>query len=310
MLKQESLQFRLTEVERRAHEILSKNKSPMDTKRLFPDYKDIDADLRYVAEHKKEFIRTNTPAQQEAKKLAELFEMLLAQLAELQNWFGDDVFIMETAEYDDIRAGIDAVIEILKDGAFSHLGLAVDVTFSEKQVEKKLERIRDEIDYYELPEVKYFISQSGDFKGRLSNIPRVVVAVNRKNLGELASLWLDLDFLRKRLLQATQEQNKKTSEEIRGRVREIQNKLAKHPLQIELLAQIELQLETFARYASSRSKSKKSEKFLNVLAIIRMIRNNKKDIENTPETKIWPMASFHQIDEVLTGLFPQPAADF
>ncbi len=300
-------QFKLNEVETKAHATLSKGKEPMDIEKFFGShYKDVSADLKYVTDRKKAFAKENSPDRQEAKKLAELFEMLLAQVIELENWLGDDVFIMETSEFDDFKAGVDAVIELLRDGAFSHLGLAIDVTFSQKQVEKKLERIRDEIDYYELLKVKYFVSQGGDFKGELSNIPRVVIAIGRKDINELASLWLDIDFLRKRVHQT---KAGKESDTLRLRLREAQGRLANHPLQIEMLAQIESQLEAFARHASTKEKYKKSEKFSSMLAIIHTIRSGKKKIENAPETQSWPMTSYHQIDEALNRLFPRPTGD-
>ena len=300
----------LGEVEASAYKILSQNKMPIDIRGLFGDQYGrgvINKDSAYVADLKKKFAKQNSPEENEIKKLAELFEMLLAQLVELENWLGEDVFITETSEFDDFRAGIDAVVEILRDGAFSHVGLAIDVTFSEKQLEKKLERIRDEIDYYELPKVKYFISQGGDFKGELSNIPRVVVAVGRKDINELATLWLDIDFLRKRI---HGKQTGAETDKLRVRLREAQAKLVNHPLQIEILAQIELQIETFASYTTRKNKSRESEKFRNILSIIRSIKAQKKEIANRPMTKDWPMASFRQVANTLDYLFPKPFSDF
>ena len=215
---------------------------------------------------------------------------------------GQDVFILETSEFDDIRAGIDAVVEILRGGAFSHLGLAIDVTYGKQQIEKKLERIRNEIDYYDLPRVKYFISQGGDFKGELGNIPRVVIAVSRKQINELASLWLNIDFLRKRV---HADKAGKTAN-LRARLRELQTKLVNHPLQIEVLAQIELQLETFANYATWKNKERKGEKFKNILSIIRMIQTGKKEIKNNPATKNSPTTSLDQVARTLDYLFALP----
>ena len=132
----------MSEVESSAHQILSKNRTPTDISGLFGNQygKDvINKDLGYVADLKKKFAKQNSPEEKEIKKLAELFEMLLSQLVELENWLGEDVFITETSEYDDFFAGIDAVVEILRDGAFSHIGLAIDVTFSAHQIQKKLE---------------------------------------------------------------------------------------------------------------------------------------------------------------------------
>ena len=94
----------LSEVESSAHQILSKNRTPTDISGLFGNQygKDvINKDLGYVADLKKKFAKQNSPEEKEIKKLAELFEMLLSQLVELENWLGEDVFITETSEYDD-----------------------------------------------------------------------------------------------------------------------------------------------------------------------------------------------------------------
>ena len=296
--------FGLSEEEVKAHELLRKDRKAMDIMAVFGGRygeANIKNDLEYVRGRKAIFGKENIPGEEQSKKLAELFEMLFAKLTELENWLGEDAFIMETSEYDDIYAGIDMVVEILRDGAFSHLGLAIDVTFSVDKIDKKLKRIKDEIVNGELPTVRYFVSEQGDFKGELSNVPRVVVAVDRKTLRELASSWLDIDFLRKRLFQA---QDQKTKDQLKTRLREIQSKLANHPLQIEVLDQIEIQLKTFATYASREAQIKKSEKFINILSIVRGIRSGKKELEKTPQAKTWPRDSLANLENALDRTFP------
>src|SRR3989344_2362281 len=227
--------FGLSEEEVKAHELLRKDRKAMDIMAVFGGRygeANIKNDLEYVRGRKAIFEKENIPGEEQSKKLAELFEMLFAKLTELENWLGEDAFIMETSEYDDIYAGIDMVVEILR---------------------------------------------------------------------ELASSWLDIDFLRKRLFQA---QDQKTKDQLKTRLREIQSKLANHPLQIEVLDQIEIQLKTFATYASREAQIKKSEKFTNILSIVRGIRSGKKELEKTPQAKTWPRDSLANLENAIDRTFP------
>ncbi len=85
---------------------------------------------------------------------------------------------------------------------------------------------------------------------------------------------------------------------------EIRKKLQNHPLQIELLAQIELQLERFSEYASRTNQSDISIRYQSILPIIRNIRNSKKDIEKSLETQSREMRMFSDIEKSLNLNLP------
>ncbi len=290
--------FHLSEVEQKAYELLARKRERInldDFADLY-DKKLIEEDEKEVMRLERKYDRENTPAEKELKKLAELFEVLFGKLVELEDWLGDDVFIIETSKFDDYKNGVDMVAEFLRDGLSTQLGLAVDITFSREALTEKIGRIAREIKEGKLPGIKYFISGNGD-RGEKNNIPRVIIGTDRKTLGELAELVLDLNYLRKR--KATQ-----NTPQLSERIKETQRKLQNHPLQIELLAQIGLQLETFSKYASQIGRMDIAQKYKNILPIIIRIRDGKKNIELSPETKTRETSMLHEIEGSLDSIFP------
>jgi hypothetical protein len=299
MLPQESTpEFKLSEVEQKAYELLAKkrNRIDLDTFADLYDKAGIEADKKEVEKLEKGHETHNTETQRDLKKLSELFEVMFSQLVELEDWFGDDVFIAETSKFDDYVNGVDAIAEFLREGSFSHLGLAIDVTFT-KDTGNKIKKIVREIQNNHLPKVKYFVSEGGDFRGELSNIPHIILGTDRKTLGQLAELVLDLNFLKKR------KENQSTPQ-LSQQIKEVRAKLQNHPLQIELLAQIELQLERFGEYAARLGKMEIAVKYRSVLSIVRKIRDSKKDIERSPETETREMRMFNDIEKSLNQNLP------
>jgi hypothetical protein len=291
-------EFKLSEIEQKAYELLAKkrNRIDLDTFADLYDKAGIEANKREVEKLEKGYGAHNTETQIELKKLSELFEVMFSQLVELEDWFGDDVFIAETSKFDDYVNGIDAIVEFLREGSFSHLGLAIDVTFT-KDTGNKIKKIVREIQGNRLPKVKYFVSEGGDFRGELSNIPHIVLGTDRKTLDQLAELILDLNYLKKR-------KETQASPQLTQQIKEVRAKLQNHPLQIELLAQIELQLERFGEYAARIGKMDIAVKYQSVLSIVRKIRDAKKDIEHSPETETREMRMFNDIEKSLNQNLP------
>jgi hypothetical protein len=291
-------EFKLSEVEQKAYELLAKKRERIDLD-SFSDLYDrgqIEKDKEEVERLERIYETQNTPTDKELKKMAELFEVLFGRLVELEDWFGENVFVIETSKIDDYKSGVDMVAEFLSDGLSTQLGLAVDITFSSKMLVQKIAKIAEEIKMGKLPRIKYFVSGSGD-RGEKNNIPRVILGTDRKTLSQLAELWLDLTFLQKR--KATQ-----NTPQITERIRAIRNELQNHPIQIELLAQIEEQLERFSKFALLNNRSEISSRYSGVLPIIRKIRKSKKDLEENPETKTREMKMYRDIETSLNIAMP------
>lgn len=268
----------MSEIELKAHAFLADS-----TQRIneldFTDYDRImiERDLALVAKREAEFDRTDTPTEKELKKISTIFEIMLAELVELYDWLGDNVFIVNTSKYDDIVGGTDMVAEFFKDGSVNYLGLAIDVTFSKDKLETKLRKVADKINDGELVTIKYFQSGNGDLVGKLINIPRVVLGASRQVIGEIAEAKLNLESLKRR------KENPMPSENINSltrQIKEIKARLANHPLQFEILSQLETQLKIFGDHATKVGQPHIAQKYYAVLGIIKRIRKAKEENAN------------------------------
>lgn len=178
-------------------------------------------DKEYVEKMNGKFDQESNYKDKENKKIATIFEGIIGEQAELSEWLGSDINTIFATEYDDIVNGIDIIAEFSENKTeFSHLGLAVDATYS-NQFSEKILKIKENIKKGKLATIKYFESSDMDFKGQLSQIPRVVIASDFKTVIELVELW---------------DTGKKED-------------LANHPIQFQILEQIIMQLKTFKEYA-------------------------------------------------------------
>lgn len=210
----------------------------------------IKKDEGYVKNLKKEFVKKNSPEQEEINKLATIFEAILYEHSELSNWLGENASTIKTSSFDDIANGVDSVVEFNEEeGSSSHLGLAIDATFS-NDIRKKIQRIKKEIEQGELAKIKYFKSEKKGFRGELSQIPRVIIGANVQTIKELGELWIE-------------NENKK---------------LGKHTIQFQILDQILIQLETFEKYANKVNQPEIAEIYNKAHKLILEIYEKKEEL--------------------------------
>ncbi|PJE50767.1 MAG: hypothetical protein COV29_03485 [Candidatus Yanofskybacteria bacterium CG10_big_fil_rev_8_21_14_0_10_36_16] len=296
-------QFKLSEAEEKTHELMIQTNEPIDMGDFIDLYgsETVERDIQYTEELKKKFNEQDDKNQREIKKLADLFEALISNFVELEDWMGEDIFMVKTSEYDDYKNGVDVVAEFLKDGKFSHLGLAIDVTFG-NYLDKKFQRIKQEIQEGQLTKVKYFMSEGGDFRGELKNIPRVVLATDRATIKELSTLWTDLTFLKGRL-KDRRERGGNVSD-IREKIQETRDKLKDHPIQLEILHQIRFQLEKFAEHAEKIGQREQlTKKYKATLEIINQIIDAKKDLANKIKEEGYSYSQFDRLQTFLKENF-------
>lgn len=208
----------------------------------------VEKDLNKVKEYESKF------SPDAAKKTADVFEAVML-MGELHDWFGSKAETIKTSRYDDIFNGTDMIIEFESDTSqrFSHLGIAVDVTFGTISLEKKFNKIKDEIDSGKLAKIKYFHSQKEHFRGERSNVPRVVIGVEKDEVVELAALWL----------------------------RKENQMLAKHPVQRLVLEEMSLQLEVLKNYCQKTGKIGLAPLYERDLNIINNILKHREKIKLT-----------------------------
>lgn len=163
-----------------------------------------------------------------AKIYGDILEAVACEHGELSDWFGSKSQVIKTARFDDYINKIDMIVETeAENQQFSHLALGIDVTFGSRDLHKKFDAIRANIDKGKLGQVKYFHSDRQNVTGRLRKIPQVVVGVEIERVKELGLLWM----------------NRRN------------NELREHPVQMAILEEAVLQLKTFADYAKSIGKN-------------------------------------------------------
>ncbi|NCS71851.1 MAG: hypothetical protein GW775_01115 [Candidatus Magasanikbacteria bacterium] len=181
-------------------------------------------DVAYVQRMEETFSGERDRFQQHA----EVFEAIFFDQVELAEWLGPNITTTPTAKYDDIANGVDCIADIQQGLGNVHAGIAFDVTEGVTNLEKKLSRVRKEINEGNLAQVKYFQSEDGSFVGTLKNIPRLIVAIDRKIVDDLAEKWMN------------------------GK----NNELANHFVQRMILDQILTQLDQFQLYAEQIGQEK------------------------------------------------------
>lgn len=200
----------------KAHAVLKESAiNPQDFEGLY--------DPELLARHRSEveaafasFARRNEANAHAAEIIAfgTILEAIIIEQGELANWLGDTATTQKTADYDDIK-GTDMLVEYDSGGAgYAHLGLAIDISSSD-ELRYKFDRIKEGLDAGTLTTVHYFTSPAMSFKGMREHVPRVVVGVDAHTAYDLIEAWLRGDG----------------------------EYLARHPIQMTLLKQIELQLE-------------------------------------------------------------------
>lgn len=135
--------------------------------------------------------QANDPELKEGIQLGKILEAIVIEQIELNEWMGPNATTQQTCEYDDFRNGIDFVTEFNEEGATRHMGFAIDATYGKSQtIQKKFEKIRAQLDKGQLGEVMYFQTGDQGMQGRKRFIPRIVLAIDKQNLVDIARLWV------------------------------------------------------------------------------------------------------------------------
>ncbi len=259
----------------KTHALLFKERESIEMDE-FKDLYDVETDKKYVEELQAKMREEDTPEQKEAARIAEILELIYTDLVEKGRWMGDKAVIRITSIYDDIKNGIDMVTEFSDEGKFSHLGLAIDVTFS-GDIRRKLLRIRREILSGRLAEVKYYLSEDTGIRSELGNIPHVIAGANLQTIKELSNLW----FQKRQLSEKIEEgdQSEKVMTAMREKLKESIDDLKGHDFQHRVLRQIEFQLEKFIEFAKKEERIEVARKLQISLDKVREIMN----LKGTPE---------------------------
>lgn len=183
-----------------AKELIDSNSIDMDSFRdLYGDDR-VDADEKEVRRLESRFARSDQKVLSGGVTKEQVHQLSVISESFLLRGFNEGEWVpycgaIKTTEYDDYVNGVDLVLEYKKaEDPASHLGLAIDVTFS-NDLERKLSKIKEEIAKGTLTRIKYFDSPNSHIRGELRGIPRGVVGFDtntmnriseyRKNYGEM-----------------------------------------------------------------------------------------------------------------------------
>lgn len=144
------------------------------------------ADYQKIADRMK-----NHRVESDAQKIGSIFEGAFLDLSNRGQWFGMNSEVVRASRFDDIMNGIDMVVTLIpENGSPDHLELGSDLTFSSGSLQKKLDRIKDEIHVGRLATIKYFHSPALGFTGQMANVPRCVVGLGKEHMPELVRSWV------------------------------------------------------------------------------------------------------------------------
>lgn len=230
----------------KANKALSNPVDPQD----FENYKDVSADVAYVAQLEKQFaeeFRLMDSNLQNCIRMGRVLEAIMFEHIELSDWLGENAMTVEASRFDDIVNGVDSWVEFDEgEGRTSHLALAFDVTTSDR-IRGKLARIQKEIEEGKLTRIKYFTSDRLNFKGEKTKIPRVIIGANRKTVYELADLWM----------------------------KDKKRELGEHPVQFKILEEMRVQLEAFRDFSHTIGRTELEPIYSHGLEIINGIIDKK-----------------------------------
>ena len=254
---------------------------PKDFKERY-SAEEIERDLASVERKKSKFLRENP----ERKKRADILEAILSEQIELSNWFGENVLTIVPSEYDNFFYAADMAAEFEQEGEFQYLTLGIDITSSPGSVEKKIRKIKEGIRIGRLTEIKYFSSErnpSPDFPGPLRQLPNVIIGVDQRTIIELSEIWLQI-------FKAREMKNKERDPKIQSLyatdTKTAKDRLAHHRVQLLILRELEIQLETFANFANEAKQPDIAKKYQDLLKLIRDILKTKSISKDSEKTNV------------------------
>lgn len=161
-------------------------------------------------------------------KIASIVEQSLAYGVSELNWYGSRVKVSPASKFDDIKRGVDDVLEIQKSETENkYMGLGIDVTYNGLMSEKyrdKFERLLESIRTNKKTRIKYFTNSKGEMMPEFP-VPKIVLHFNGQDVKDLAHFVKHIGNA------------------------EVKQKFAESPMKIEVLNQIMIQCEMLAAFA-------------------------------------------------------------
>ncbi|MCB9809278.1 hypothetical protein H6776_02660 [Candidatus Nomurabacteria bacterium] len=129
------------------------------------DFTELQEVKKLFAQHGSHITTHDREKIEDTKKIATLTERGLAFGVSQVGWYGEQVKMIPTSEFDDVKRGVDGVLEIIKEDTESDfIGLGIDVTFRGLQSEEfksKFFRMLDSLTHGHQTRIKYGTDHTG-----------------------------------------------------------------------------------------------------------------------------------------------------
>ncbi len=163
---------------------------------------EIKNELESLDKRKKDF-QDNEPSDlalknklDQAKKIATITERGLAYGVSELGWYGDNISIEPASEFDDVKRGVDDVLEIKKDGdESSFMGLGIDVTFRglySEQFQNKFFNLLKSIRNGHQTKVKFFKNHKGEMMKEFA-VPKMVLFFSVNDVKDIVEMVKSAD---------------------------------------------------------------------------------------------------------------------
>ena len=271
---------KLSEEERKLHRLLvpkhKRSAIPLSKFEGLYDPAMISADAAYVERMERKFREDEKPELAHFQRRAELLEALMREEIKSAGWLGEEANPITASRYDDIKNGVDLVVEFLKKEGVNRLALSVDVTSNVTSLEEKLQKIKGDILEGHLTQVKYFVSSDGN-RQEIKNVPRVVIGIESHVIKELSELRLEIHVCAQALMNNKESRSlsPETAEWYRTRGIQAKEKLTGHRIQMLILDEIEMQITSFMKFAGRNGQDQLVEEYEKTAGIIRDLRESK-----------------------------------
>lgn len=217
------------------------------------DTKKLDRDRERVIRKESNFVHESH------KDYSDVLEAIIFDQIDSGAWFGENTRAIKTSKVDDYFNGSDIILELQDTmNTLTHLSLSIDVTFGTSTSKEKIADIKKNIDKGTLGQIDYFKSDRSQFRGEISQVPQVIIGVEKETVIKLATLWVD----------------KHDGGDNPSAINE-------HPVKRLILSEILLQLYTFQKYAEETGKSEIAPIYKKDIQILEGILNKQGAVDTS-----------------------------
>lgn len=195
------------------------------------------------------------------KDASDATEIMLWEILGIYDWFtaaGIKLFVEKTTFVDDILNHTDLVLTFETEEGKSVV-IAVDVTIGGMKIGQKIHDHMVRVKQGKQTDL-FFHETPNHVKGPLTQVPGVALYVENEKLIQLFRDWTDKD--------------KDTRKGSRERIKT-------HPIQLELVQQVEAQLRVYEKYAREEGNKKTADSLLEALEVIQRILAEKEELFKT-----------------------------